>query len=193
MPERESRPAPAKLEVELLPAAALMEHEGVAVAAEGVPAVLLLLLVRVGVVAAVEARAQLRVAEHLVRLVDGRHLLLGLLLGEALLGRLVRVVQLGQLAVRRLDLALVRVVRHAEDLVVVLCLAALEGDLCFLKERVDDVVLAGVGLGGFAERVDAGFEFLRLGEVLGAVEQAVEGVLVLLERLFAVILGFFAV
>jgi hypothetical protein len=30
--------------------------------------------------------------------------------------------------------------------------------LGLLHERVDDVVPAGVGFGGFAERVDAGFE-----------------------------------
>ena len=147
---------------------------------------------RVGVVAAVEARAQLRVVEHLVRLVDARHLLLGVLLGEPLLGRLVRVVQLGQLAVGGFDLPLVGVVRHAEHLVVVLGLAALEGDLRLLHERVDGFFLAGVGFRCLAERVDTGFVFFRGQEVLGAVEEAVEGVLVVLEGFFAVFLGLFA-
>jgi len=193
MPEREPRPA--KLELELLATPAtttLVEHKRMALAAERVPLVLLL-LVRVGVVAAVEAGAQLRVAQHLVRLVDGRHFLLGLLLSEPLLGRLVRVVELGQLAVGGLDLALVGVVGHTDDLVVVFCLATLKGDLGLLHERVDDVVLARVGFGGFAKSVDAGLELFRVQEVLGAVEQAVERVFVVLERFLTILLGLLAV
>jgi hypothetical protein len=50
-----------------------------------------------------------------------------------------------------------------------------------------------VRLGGFAEGVDAGFEFFCVQEVLGAVEQAVEGVLVVLEGFLAVFLGLFAI
>ena len=184
---------PPKLELELLTPTTLLEHERVPSGPERAPLVELGLLVRVGVVAAVEAGAQLRVAEHLVRLVDAGHLLLGFLLGQPLLGRFVRVVQLGELAVGGLDLALVGVVRHAENLVVVLCLAALEGDLGFLQERVDDVVFAGVELGGFAERVDAGFVVFGGEEVFGAVEEAVEGGFVEGEGLVAVVFGFFAV
>lgn len=148
--------------MELLPA--LLEHERGAVAAaavaEGAALERVLLLVRVGVLAAVEALAQLRVAEDLVRLVDARHLLLGLLFGEPLPDRLVRVVDLGRLAVRRLDLSLVRVALHAQHLVVVLRLAALQRDLRLLHERVDDVVLVRTGLGRLLQRRDAGLEVL---------------------------------
>lgn len=166
-----------ELELELLPALllpALLEHERVAAAAgaavaeraalEGV-----LLLVGVGVVAAVEAGAQLRVAEDLVRLVDAGHLLLGILLAEPVLHRLVRVVDLGRLAVRRLDLPLVRVARHAQHLVVVLGLAALQRDLRLLHERVDDVVLVGPDLGRLLQRRDAGLEVLGVQLCLGLV------------------------
>jgi hypothetical protein len=65
--------------------------------------------------------------------------------------------------------------------------------LGFLHERVDNLVLARVGLRGLAERVDAGFEFFGVEEVLGAVEQAVEGVFVALEGLLAIFLGLFTV
>lgn len=168
--ERESsrKPAtrPAELELELL-AAALLEHKGVtttaAAAAEG--AALLegvLLLVRVGVVAAVEPRPQLRVAQHLVRLVDARHLLLRLVLAQALLRRLVRVVQLGQLAVGRLDLPLVGVVRDPEHLVVVLGLAALEGYLRLLHQGADHVVPVGSELRSLLESCDTLFELFSI-------------------------------
>ena len=185
---------PARPELELL--APLLKHKGVA-AAERMPAAepVLLLLVRVGVVAAVEARAQLRVREHLVRLVDGRHLLLGRLLGEPLLGRLVGVVDLGEFAVRRLDLPLVGVVRDPEHLVVVLGRAALEGELGLLEELVGDLALLG-RRGGFLGRLeggDGGVEFFGFELGFRAVEEAVEGGFVKGEGFFAVFIGFFAV
>lgn len=186
-------PAPARPELELL--TALLEHEGVA-AAKRMPAEpVLLLLVRVGVVAAVEARAQLRVREHLVRLIDGRHLLLGRLLGEPLLGRLVGVVDLGELAVRRLDLPLVGVVRHPEHLVVVLGRAALEGELGLLEELVGDLALLGRrgGFLGCLEGGDGGVELFGLELGLGAVEEAIEGGLVEGKGFLAVFLDLFAV
>lgn len=192
-PLERKAPAPARPELELL--AALLEHEGVA-AAERMPAEsVLLLLVRVGVVAAVEARAQLRVHEHLVRLVDGRHLLLSRLLGEPLLGRLVGVVNLGELAVRRLNLPLVGVVRHPEHLVVVLGRAALEGELGLLEELVGDLALLG-GRGcflGYLEGGDGGVKFFGFELGFGAVKEAIEGGLVEGERFLAVFLRFFAV
>ena len=177
---------------------ALLEHEGVATSVaegasvEGVAAVPLL-LVGVGVVAAVEAGAQLGVAQDLVRLVDGRHLLLGRLLGEPLLGRLVRVVLLGELAIGRLDLALVGVVRHAQNLVVVLCLGSLECDLGLLHQRVDHVALVRPALLGLLKRVDAGFVLLGLELHLGLLEKAVEGLRIKRQGLLAVFGRLFAV
>jgi len=179
------REPPTKLELEVLRPAtrpALLEHERPPTA-ERVPAPLLervLLLVRVGVVAPVEPRPQLRVGEHLVRLVDGLHLPLGLLLGQPLLGGLVRVVHLRQLPVGGLDLALISVARHAQDLVVVLCLGALERHLGFPKEGVDRLVelLVLARFFSLVEGVDGGFEVLGFGLDAGAVEEAVDRVLV---------------
>lgn len=138
-------PTTAKVHLELLTSA--LVHEGVTTASEGASMVRVVLLLGVGVVASVKAGAQLRVTEDLVGLVDGGHLLLGLLLGHALLDGLVRVELLRGLAVSRLDLPVVRVIGHAEDLVVVLGLAALQGDMGFLQHRVDMLFLVGVVLG----------------------------------------------
>lgn len=179
--ESTTRP-PAELELELLVAAATAVAEGAAV--EGVA---LLLLVGVGVVAHVEAAAELGVGQDLVGLVDGGHLLLGVLLGDPLLGGLVRVVLLGQLAVGALDLALVGIPRHPEHLVVVLGLAPLELDLRLLQQRVDDArFLIGTRLGCLVERPDAGLEVLRVELRFALVDEAVEGVLVQLESLFTI-------
>lgn len=121
-----------------------------------------LLLVGVGVVAHVEAAAELGVGEDLVGLVDGGHLLLGVLLGQPLLSGLVRVVLLGQLAVGALDLALVGVAPHSDHLVVVLVLAALELHLRLLQQRVDDVFLVGPRLRCLLQRRDARVVLLRV-------------------------------
>lgn len=71
----------------------LLEHERMTATAEGTSLEgVLLLFVRIGVVAAVEAGAEFRVAEDLVGLVNGRHLLLCDLFRDSLLHGLVRVV-----------------------------------------------------------------------------------------------------
>lgn len=100
---------------------------------------------------------------------------------------------LHQLAVRALDLPLVRVARDAQDLVVVLGLAPPEVDLGLLLYGVDDAGFVGVGLFGLVERVGGWLVVLGVGESLGAVEEAVEGVFVEFEGLFAVIGGFVVV
>lgn len=186
-----------ELEIELL-ATALLEHEGPStttttkgVALERVTA--LLSLLRVGVVASIEARPQFGVAQHLVGLVDARHLLLRLLLADARLHRLVGVVHLGHLAVRRLDLSLVGVVGDPEHLVVILCLATLQCNLGFLQQRVDNVFLLGPRFGRLGQRVDAGLELLGLELCLGFVEKTVEGVRIPLQGLLAVDAGLLAV
>ena len=69
-------------------------------------------------------------------------------------------VKLGELAVGRLDLSLVRVVGDAEDLVIVLRLGTFERDLGFLDEGVDDVRFGRVFLLGFLKGSDGGVEFL---------------------------------
>lgn len=166
-----------ELELELATTrTALLEHERVsATMAEGVS---LLLLVRVGVVTAVETCAQLGIAEDLVCLVNLRHLLLGCLLGETLLGGLVGMMLLGELAVGGLDLAFIGIVGYPEDLVIILVLAALQGNLGFLHEGVDDVLLVWPRFLGRLEGVDAGFVLLCFELELGLVEETVERVLI---------------
>lgn len=131
-PERRASTLTTKLELELL--TALLEHEGATAATETTlleRVATTTALLGVGIVATVKARAQLRVGKHLVRLIDSLHLLLGLLLGDAVALGAVRVVLLHQLAVGRLDLPLVGVARDAQYLVVVLGLAPLKIDLGF--------------------------------------------------------------
>lgn len=106
-----------------------LEHELLSATAKRITLVVVLPLIRVGIITAIEARPQLGVAKDLICFVDASHLLLGLLLGDALLDGLVGVELLRGLAVGGLDLALVGVVGYGEDLVVVLALAALQGDL----------------------------------------------------------------
>lgn len=164
-------------------------------AAEWVSLVKALLLVRIGVVAAVEARAQFRVAEHFIRLVDARHLLLGILLGETLLGGLVRVVLLGQLAVGGFDLSLISVVWDADDLVVVFCFAAFECNLGITQKLVGKAAL-GFGWCGFLcllERVDGSIIIFGVKLGLALMEKTVERVLVEGQGFSAVFLGLFAV
>jgi hypothetical protein len=153
-----------------------------------------LLLVRVGVVTAVKARAELRIGKDFVSFVDAGHLLLSLLLGETLLGGLIGVVLLGKLAVRRLDLAVVGVVGNSEDLVIVLCFAAFEGDFCIVEELVGEgaLVFRGIFLGLF-DGVDRGFVVLSVELSFGLVQEAEEGVLVEGDRLGAVFFRLFAV
>lgn len=141
-----------------LKAAALLEFEGTTAAtASSAPAALLeeellagpagakgaaverlaLLLLAVGIVAAVEAGAELGVAEDLVGLVDLGHFLLGLLLGHALGGRLVRVESLRHGPVLALDGALVGILVHVEHLVVVLGLGPLQLHVRILQQLLD--------------------------------------------------------
>lgn len=130
-PKRRASTLATKLELELL--ATLLEHEWATAATETtlLERVATTTLLRIGVVATIEARAQLWVGKHLVRLVDSLHLLLRLLLGDAVALGAVRMVLLHQLAVGRLDLPLVSVARDAQYLVVVLGLAPLKIDLGF--------------------------------------------------------------
>lgn len=106
-----------------------LEHELLSAAAKRITLVVILPLIRVGIITAIEARPQLGVAEDLVSFIDASHLLLCLLFSDSLLDGLVGVELLRGLAVGGLDLALVGVVGHGEDLVVVLAFAPLEGDL----------------------------------------------------------------
>ena len=90
---------------------------------------------------------------------------------------------------------LVGVVRDSEHFVVVLGRTALEGELGLLEELVGDLALLG-RRGGFLGRLeggDGGVELFGFELRLGAVEEAVERVLVKGEGFFAVFLGFFAV
>mmetsp|Transcript_4267 Transcript_4267/g.12040 ORF Transcript_4267/g.12040 Transcript_4267/m.12040 type:complete len:237 (+) Transcript_4267:186-896(+) len=90
----------------------------------------------VHVLPSVEAGALLRIREHLVGLSNIPELLLSLgLLFICTLG-LVRVVELGQLAVLPLDGGLVGPPVHLQDLVVVLPLAHLQEPLSFLENLV---------------------------------------------------------
>ena len=138
--KRKATTARPELEVELTATtrATLLIHEGVPTT-EWIP--VLLLFVGVRIIAAIEARTKFWVTKDLICLVDARHLLLGRLLGETLLGGFVWVVLLGELPVGCLDLSLIGVVGYPEDLVVVFGRAALQGNLGFLQERVDDVLL----------------------------------------------------
>lgn len=189
----EREPRTPEIELELLSATtALLEHEGMS-PSKGVPVVVLRLFMRIRIVAPIETRAQLWVAQHLICLVNSRHLFLSLFLGETLFGGLVWVVHLGQLAVSRLDLTLVGVVCNPENLVVVLVLATFERDLRLLHEWVNSIFLPWVCFGRLAKCVNAGFVFFGVKEVLGAIEQAVEGVLVVLKGFLAVFLGFLAI
>lgn len=138
-----------KLKLLATTAAALLVHERMTTATkrtalEGITSLLLI----IGIITSVKAGAQLGVTQDFVRLVDGSHLLLGVFLADTLLVGLVGVELLGCLAVRRLDLSLVCVGGDAEDLVVVLLLAALERYLGFLEDGVDLVALVGAGFGG---------------------------------------------
>lgn len=109
----------------------------------------LFLIIRV--VAPVKAGAQFRIAKYLVRLVDRRHLLLGILFVDAMFGCLVGMVLLGGLAVCRFDLFLIGILSHTENLIVVLGLAALQSDLGFSQDRLDFLSLACVLLFGTLE------------------------------------------
>lgn len=129
---------PTTPKVELL-TSALLEHEWMTPAERMSTAWEALLLLVVRVVTTIEACTKLWVDENLVCLVDLRHLLLGILLGDSLLGCLVWVVGLGQFAVGRLDLALVGILGDTENLVVVLCLGPSECDLSFPEEAFDQL------------------------------------------------------
>lgn len=146
-------------------ATALLEDELVASAAGAEWAAvkrLALLLLAVGIVAAVEAGAEFGVAEDLVSLVDVGHFLLGLLLGHALRGGLVRVELFRHGAVLALDRALVGVVVHVEHLVVVLRLGPLQLYVRGLQ-HLRDFICGRVVFFGLIEGLDRGF-------VLGRVE-----------------------
>lgn len=185
-----------KLELEILTTSRetplLMEHEWLTttewIALERVSS-----LLRVGVVSAIEPGSQFWVTEDLVRLINGGHLLLCLLLGDALLHSLVRVELLCRLAVGGLDLSFVSVAGNTEDLVVVLGLAALQSNLCLVEERVDLVLLIRPLLGGSLEEVNGLLVILFLEERLATVEKTPEGISIQVERLFAVASSIFVV
>lgn len=139
-------------------------------AVEGV----LLLLLAVRIIPAVEAGAQLRVAEDFICLVDLGHFLLGLLLGHALRSRFVRVEFLGQGAVLPLDEAGVGVGVDVEDSVVVFAFGPFQHHLGFLPERGDPVVVWVVFLRGF-EGFQPGFVFGCVDLALGLREERVKG------------------
>ena len=84
-------------------------------------------------------------------------------------------------SVGSLDLSLIGIVRHTQNLVVVLCLAALQGNLRILHERVDDILLVWPGLAGLLESVDSRFEVFGIQLSLGLLEKTVERVLIQLE------------
>ena len=67
----------------------------------------------------------------------------------------------GQSPESTLDVALVCVARDAEDLVVVLLLAALEEGLCFVEEFLQFLRVA-VDFLGFIQGSDGGFEVVRI-------------------------------
>lgn len=155
--------------------AALLEEELLATAAGAEGAAvegLALVVLAVGVIAAVEAGAEFGVAQDLVGLVDLGHFLLGLLLGHALGGGLVRVELLRHGAVLALDGALVGVVVHVEHLVVVLGLGPLQQHVRVLQ-HLRDLTCRRVVLFGVVEGLDRVFVLgrielsLRFGEETG--------------------------
>lgn len=188
---RTTAAAAAKLELELL--TPLLEKHGLTVSKRTTLEGRAALFLRVGVVTSVKPGAQLGVTQDLVRLIDLRHLLLGVLLGKAVAVGLVRVVFPRHLAIRRFDLAFVGVAGYTENPVVILCFRALEVDAGFVQEGVDNVLLVLSCLGGALEGADGGFEFFRFLEGFGAVEEAVEGVFVKGERFGTILLHFLSV
>lgn len=91
----------------------------------------------VRIVSVVEPCPELRIAEDLVRFVDGCHFLFRLLFADTLTRGFVRVELLGHAPVGFLDGAVVGIVGYAEDFVVVFCFGALEEGVGFLEERLD--------------------------------------------------------
>jgi len=138
-----------------------------------------LLLMRIRVVPTIEARAQFRIAEHFVRLVDACHLLLSIFFCETLLGRLVGVMLLGQFSVGRLNLSLVGVTRNVENLIVVLGLTPLQSDFSVAQKLVCQATFAfGRGFLGLLEAMDSGVEFFRVKLSLALVKKGVKGILI---------------
>lgn len=144
-------------------------------------------LLGVGIIASIEAGAELRITEDLVRLVDRRHLLLSRLLGDAHLGRLVRMIELRGPAPSSLNLALVGIIFDTEDLVVVLGFATLESDLGLVDDGFDLFLKIGAKLGGLLEGLDSGLVQLTFQLSLALVQETPEGVGVESERFFAVL------
>ena len=130
---------PSLLEEELLPAALT---EGIAL-----ERIAPLGLGVVGVVAVIEPGPKFLVGQNLVRFINLPHLLLGLILGNALRGSLVGMVLLRQLAVVPLDRPVIRIATDPQDFVVVLLLRALQKHLCLLEERLDLLGMRVVLLG----------------------------------------------
>lgn len=133
----------------------------------------LLTLLIVRIVSAIKPRPELRIAEHLIRLVDLRHLLLGLLLRDALRGRFVRVVLSYQFAVDVLDGAIVCVAGNAEHFVIIFLFRALELDVR-LVEHLGDVGGAAVVFFGRVEGGDGGVVVLGVELALGLGEEAMQ-------------------
>lgn len=97
----------------------------------------LLTLMRIRIVAPVESSPQLGIAQHLIRLIDTSHLLLRILFRDSLLCSLVWVILFRGFAVRRLDLFFISIRSDTNDLVVVLCLAALQSDLGLAENGIN--------------------------------------------------------
>lgn len=136
---------------------------------------LALLLVAIRIVSSIESRAQLRVVEHLVRLVDGGHFLLGVFLADALGRGLVRVMLLGELAVCALDGTVVGVAADAQDFVVVFLFGPGEKGVRFLEEGLD-LWRGCVLFFGVVERVDGAGEVISVELASRFGKEAVEGV-----------------
>lgn len=148
-----------------------------------------LLLVAVRIITPVEPGPQLRITEHLVRLVDVGHLFLRFLLWYSLSGRLVGVVLLRHLSVRAFDLQLVGVRGDVENFVVVFRLGSLQLDLCFL-EKVGDLAGRGVVFLGEIQGLDGCFVIFSVQLAVGLGDQAIKRVGVEFESIGAVGLGF---
>ena len=155
------------LKEELLTAPSAMAER---TAVEGLP----LLLLAVWIIPPVEPGAQLRVAEDFICLVDLGHFLLGLLLGHALRGCLVRVEFLGQGTVLPLDEAVVGVGVDVEDFVVVFGFGPFQHNLGFLLEAGDLVSVWVMFLGSF-KGFQGGFVVGRVDLALGLREEGGKG------------------
>lgn len=91
----------------------------------------------------------------------------------------------GQRPVTPFNGAVVGIISHAENFVVVFRLRALQSDMGFLVEELD-LRGGGVVLFGLIEGVEGGFKGFFIDVALGEGEEAVEGVRVLFEGFGAI-------